>query len=120
MTESTPSFGIREALSQVVTRRHLTAAEMAAVVGSIMDGQTTPAQVGALLTGLCMKGEVVDEVKQHGHGIRDLNWREIVTVVPLLVFIFWIGLYPDPFFRLMGPSVDKLVAALQTAALAMH
>jgi NADH-quinone oxidoreductase subunit M len=66
------------------------------------------------------QGEIVDEVKQHGHGIRDLNWREIATVAPLLVFIFWIGLYPDPFFRLMGPSVDKLVAALQTAALAMH
>jgi NADH-quinone oxidoreductase subunit M len=66
------------------------------------------------------QGEVVDEVKQHGHGIRDLNWREIVTVVPLLIFIFWIGLYPKPFFDLMAPSVDRLVAALQTAALAMH
>ncbi len=66
------------------------------------------------------QGDIVDEVKRHGHGIRDLNWREIATVAPLLVFIFWIGLYPDPFFRLMGPSVDKLVAALQTAALAMH
>jgi NADH-quinone oxidoreductase subunit M len=66
------------------------------------------------------QGEVVDEVKQHGHGIRDLNWREIATVVPLLIFIFWIGLYPKPFFDLMAPSVDRLVAALQTAALAMH
>jgi NADH-quinone oxidoreductase subunit M len=66
------------------------------------------------------QGEIVDEVKQHGHGIRDLNWREIATVVPLLIFIFWIGLYPAPFFNLMAPSVDKLVATLQTAALAMH
>ena len=66
------------------------------------------------------QGEIVDEVKQHGHGIRDLNWREIATVVPLLIFIFWIGLYPKPFFDLMAPSVDRLVAALQTAALAMH
>jgi NADH-quinone oxidoreductase subunit M len=66
------------------------------------------------------QGEIVEEVKQHGHGIRDLNWREIATVVPLLIFIFWIGLYPKPFFDLMAPSVDKLVAALQTAALAMH
>jgi NADH-quinone oxidoreductase subunit M len=66
------------------------------------------------------QGEVVDEVKQHGHGIRDLNWREIATVAPLLIFIFWIGLYPAPFFNLMAPSVDKLVATLQTAALAMH
>jgi NADH-quinone oxidoreductase subunit M len=66
------------------------------------------------------QGEIVDEVKKHGHGLRDLNWREIVTVAPLLIFIFWIGLYPAPFFQLMGPSVDKLVAALQTAAMAMH
>ncbi|MEO8357536.1 MAG: NADH-quinone oxidoreductase subunit M [Chloroflexota bacterium] len=66
------------------------------------------------------QGSIVDEVKQHGHGIRDLNWREIITVAPLLLFIFWIGLYPKPFFALMAPTVDKLVAALQTAALAMH
>ncbi len=66
------------------------------------------------------QGEIVDEVKKHGHAIRDLNWREIATVAPLLLFIFWIGLYPKPFFALMAPSVDKLVAALQTAALAMH
>ena len=66
------------------------------------------------------QGEIVDEVKKHGHALRDLNWREIATIVPILVFIFWIGLYPAPFFNLMAPSVDKLVAALQTAALAMH
>ncbi len=66
------------------------------------------------------QGSIVDEVKHHGHALRDLNWREIVTVAPLLLFIFWIGLYPKPFFALMAPAVDKLVAALQTAALAMH
>ena len=66
------------------------------------------------------QGEIVDEVKKHGHSLRDLNWREIVTVVPLLVFIFWIGLYPAPFFHLMAPSVDKMVQALSNAALAMH
>jgi NADH-quinone oxidoreductase subunit M len=65
------------------------------------------------------QGEIVDEVKKHGHPLRDLNWREIVTVLPLLIFIFWIGLYPAPFFNLMAPSVDKMVAALQAAAMAM-
>ena len=65
-------------------------------------------------------GSIVEEVKHHGHALRDLNWREIVTVLPLLIFIFWIGLYPAPFFDLMAPSVDKMVAALQTAAMAMH
>jgi NADH-quinone oxidoreductase subunit M len=66
------------------------------------------------------QGEVVDEVKQHGRGLRDLNWREIGIMVPLLILIFWIGLYPKPFFALMAPAVDQLVASLSTAALAMH
>jgi NADH-quinone oxidoreductase subunit M len=66
------------------------------------------------------QGTIVDEVKHHGHALRDLNWREIATVAPLLVFIFWIGLYPKPFFTLMAPAVDKLVAALEVAKLAMH
>jgi NADH-quinone oxidoreductase subunit M len=41
--------------------------------------------------------------------LRDLNLREIVTLLPLLIFIFWIGLYPAPFFNLMAPAVEKLL-----------
>jgi NADH-quinone oxidoreductase subunit M len=44
-----------------------------------------------------------------------LNWREIATLVPLLIFIFWIGLYPKPFFALIDPAVENLVAAVQAA-----
>jgi len=55
------------------------------------------------------EGSIVEEVKKHGHALRDLNWREIVTIVPLLVLIFWIGLYPKPFFELIAPAVDKLL-----------
>jgi NADH-quinone oxidoreductase subunit M len=55
------------------------------------------------------EGSIVEEVKKHGHALRDMNWREIVTMVPLLVFIFWIGLYPKPFFDLMAPAVTKLL-----------
>jgi NADH-quinone oxidoreductase subunit M len=57
------------------------------------------------------EGSIVKEVKEHGHSLRDLNWREIVTVTPLLVLIFWIGLYPKPFFELMAPAVEKLLLA---------
>jgi NADH-quinone oxidoreductase subunit M len=60
------------------------------------------------------EGPIVEEVKEHGHPLRDLNWREIATIVPLLIFVFWIGLYPAPFFHLMGPSVAKLLAPFQS------
>jgi len=58
--------------------------------------------------------------KDENQKLKDLNAREIVTLVPLLVFIFWIGVYPKPFFDLMTPAVEHLVTALQTAALAVH
>ena len=64
------------------------------------------------------QGEIVEEVQTHGHALRDLNWREIAILVPLLLLIFWIGLYPKPFFALMGPAVDQLAASF--SSLAMH
>ena len=59
-----------------------------------------------------------EAVKEENKVLKDLNWREIVTLVPLLVFIFWIGLYPKPFFTLMAPAVDKLVGIIQAASIA--
>ena len=56
--------------------------------------------------------------KEENRNLSDLNWREIMTLAPLLVLIFWIGLYPKPFFNLIAPAVDQLVAAIQTASIA--
>ena len=61
------------------------------------------------------EGSIVETVKEHGHALRDLNAREIITMIPLLVLIFWIGLYPKPFFALMAPAVDKLVGIVTVA-----
>lgn len=58
--------------------------------------------------------------KDENKVLKDLNWREIVTLVPLIVFIFWIGLYPKPFFELMGPAVDNLVASLGTISMVVR
>jgi NADH-quinone oxidoreductase subunit M len=58
--------------------------------------------------------------KPENQSLKDLKPREVVTLIPLLLLIFWIGLYPKPFFGLMAPSVEKLVAAVQTAAMALR
>ncbi len=41
--------------------------------------------------------------------LRDLNWREVVSVAPLIVMCFVIGLYAAPFFNLMSSSVAGLL-----------
>jgi len=58
--EATPA--LREVLGRLIEGQNLSPDEMAAVVGGIMDGAGSPAQVGALLAAFRMKGETVDEV----------------------------------------------------------
>jgi NADH-quinone oxidoreductase subunit M len=53
--------------------------------------------------------------KKENFDLKDIDWREIITLVPLVLLIFWIGLYPRPFFHIIAPSADKLVAIIQTA-----
>ncbi len=42
--------------------------------------------------------------------LRDLNLREMATLVPLAVLIFLIGLYPNPMLTRMHASVEKVIA----------
>ncbi|MEW6218322.1 MAG: NADH-quinone oxidoreductase subunit M [Thermodesulfobacteriota bacterium] len=49
----------------------------------------------------------------HEEHLRDLNLREMVTLAPLLVFMLWIGLSPEPFMNVMHASVEHLVAQVQ-------
>ncbi len=44
--------------------------------------------------------------------LTDLGFREIVTLAPFLLFVFWIGLNPQPFIDLMDTSVVHLLDQL--------
>jgi len=59
-----------------------------------------------------MFGTVVHESNK---GLLDLNLREAMTLIPLVIMFFWIGLYPAPFLKAMEPSVQKVVARLEEA-----
>ncbi len=57
-------------------------------------------------------GEVTNEKNKN---LPDLNRREQWTIIPLIVLAFWIGLYPKPFFRIMEPTVGRLMTRLAVA-----
>jgi NADH-quinone oxidoreductase subunit M len=50
--------------------------------------------------------------------IPDLNAREIGILVPLVVIIFWLGIYPRPFLDRMEPSVTRLVQHVEASRVA--
>lgn len=53
---------IKEAISKVVLGDDLTEAEMEKAMDEIMTGEATPAQIGAFITAMRLKGETVDEI----------------------------------------------------------
>lgn len=53
---------IREAIQALVSGRSLTTEEAASVMEEVMQGEVTPAQFGAFVTALRLKGETVDEI----------------------------------------------------------
>jgi NADH-quinone oxidoreductase subunit M len=53
--------------------------------------------------------------EQHAE-VHDLSAREIVALVPLMVFIVWIGVYPRFFLDRMSPTVERMTASVQSIA----
>ena len=54
--------------------------------------------------------------KDENRKLLDLNFREIMTLLPLTVLAFWIGLYPAPVFRILRAPVDRLVSQIEKRA----
>ena len=50
-----------------------------------------------------------NEVNQNLHGLAELNVREILTLAPMVLLIFWIGLYPNALLSYMHVSVVHLL-----------
>ena len=54
-------------------------------------------------------GETRNEENKH---LIDLSRRELWVIVPLVVFIFIIGIFPQPFFNTMTASVHQLLQGM--------
>jgi NADH-quinone oxidoreductase subunit M len=86
---------------------------------------TAIAAIGVILTAVYILymfqamflGPVTKKVNEK---LKDLTWRELAIIIPLLVLIFWIGLYPKPFFDLMHPTVEQFLTIFQNSTLALR
>ena len=56
-----------------------------------------------------------EHTRPPGTVFTDLNGRELATLLPLLVLVFWIGLNPGPFLERVQASVEHLVAEVSLA-----
>lgn len=70
MSETT-DFDIKHAIGKVVDGQTLTYEEAGAAMDQIMSGQATPAQIGAFLTALRVRGETVDEIAGFASAMRE-------------------------------------------------
>jgi NADH-quinone oxidoreductase subunit M len=52
---------------------------------------------------------MLGEVKEKNKGLMDLSWREIAVFTPLVAWAFWIGLNPQPYFRLLERPAAQIV-----------
>jgi NADH-quinone oxidoreductase subunit M len=42
-------------------------------------------------------------------GLTDLNKREIIVLVPIVIFIVWIGVYPSTFLKVSEKTSDNII-----------
>ncbi len=53
-------------------------------------------------------------------GLPDLSRREFWTLAPVLLFIVWIGVYPNTFLRKLDTSVSELLRRVESRTLALQ
>jgi NADH-quinone oxidoreductase subunit M len=52
--------------------------------------------------------------RRENRSVGDLNLREIAILLPLVVAILWLGIYPRPFLDRMEPAVRTLIEQVTT------
>jgi anthranilate phosphoribosyltransferase len=108
---------IQEAIAALIERQDLEPGAMVSVMESVMTGQTTPAQIGALLVALRMKGETPDEIVAAARVMRDLATRVEVATEGL---VDTCGTGGDASGTFNISTASALVAAAAGARVAKH
>lgn len=107
----------QDAIRKLVAGQHLTREEANLAVTAVMDGEATPAQIAALLVGLRMKGETVEEIAGFAEGMRS----RLVPVCPRRrELLDTCGTGGSPFRVFNVSTAAALVAAAAGLGVAKH
>ena len=108
---------IQKALQQLLDGRDLSREEAREVMGAIMRGETTPAQIGGFLIALRVKGETPDEIAGCAEAMRD----HVLAVRPQREdLVDTAGTGGDGACTINISTAAALVAAAAGAAVAKH
>ena len=72
------------------------------------------------ILGMCKKVILGGVTNPENEGLKDLNVREILTLTPIVILIFWIGLYPRTFLNLTSASTTHLMEMVKKNRTAAH
>jgi NADH-quinone oxidoreductase subunit M len=64
-----------------------------------------------------MFGPITNEKNR---GLPDISKREFWTLAPVIVFIIWIGVYPNTFLRKLDASVSELLSRVQARTISLR
>ena len=108
---------IQEALDRLLNGQSLSRAETRLVMGTIMAGEATPAQIGGFLVALRLKGETADEIAGAAEAMRE----HVIAVKPAREdLVDTAGTGGDRSNTFNISTAAALVAAAAGAAVAKH
>ncbi|MEQ5835720.1 anthranilate phosphoribosyltransferase [Marinobacter sp. R17] len=106
---------IKAALNRIVENLDLTTEEMKSVMRIVMNGEATDAQIGALMMGLRMKSETIDEITGATEVMRELATKVTINA-DYLVDIVGTGGDGANLFNVSSASAFVVAAAGGTVA----
>ncbi|MDX8253333.1 anthranilate phosphoribosyltransferase [Acinetobacter pittii] len=109
-------MNIQQALNHITKNIHLTQPQMEDIMRSIMQGEATEAQIGALMMGLRMKGESIDEMTAAARVMREFAIKIDVSDIKHLVDIVGTGGDGQNLFNVSTASSFVIAAAGATIA----
>ena len=110
-------IGVQQALTRVLDGHNLTRSEAREVMGEIMRGEATPAQIAGFLVALRAKGETAEEIAGSAEAMRE----HVVPVRPKRDdLVDTAGTGGDGAHTLNISTAAALVAAAAGAAVAKH